>query len=166
MDLFTHAGLTREPRIILLDYQCTLVANGDGRREWFARHGGRRPYTDWIGQEVYREWLLPLFQGRRVVLITARDARYEVPTLARIGEVLDWQPDEWNFNPWGLRPDLCKRRVLEESVFARHGRPEATAYLALESNPTTRAMYAREGVHAVRVPEDGHWTALPQIPPG
>ena len=164
-DLFTHAGLARSATVILLDYQCTLVANGAGRREWFARNGGRLPFADWIGQEVYREWLLPLFRGRRVVLVTSRDARYEDATMARIREVLDWQPDEWHFNAWGLRPDLCKRRVLLETVVPRHGTPAVTAYLALESNAVTRAMYAREGIYAVRVPDSGAWHDLPLVSP-
>ncbi len=164
-DLFTHAGAGRQAETILLDYQCTLVANGADRIIWRACYGRSLPYTDWIAQEVYRAWLLPLLAGRRVVLITARPARYEVPTLARIrAELGGWQPDEWHFNPWGLPPPACKRRTLHDAVFPRHGAPDRAAYLALESNAATRAMYRREGIHAVRLPETEPWTSLPLIP--
>lgn len=154
----------REPDIILLDYQCTLVANADGRKAWFARYGRGRPYSDWIRQEIYRAWLIPLIRRKHVILITARKVRYSKPTLARIYHVLDWLPHECYFNTEGLRPDVCKRRILHETVFPRHGTPDRACYLALESNAVTRAMYAREGISAVRVPDDTTWASLPAIP--
>ena len=165
-DLFTYAGAGRRPTTILLDYQCTLVANGADRIIWRACYGRSLPYTDWIAQEVYRTWLVDLLEasGCSVVLITARPEIYEDATLARIRAELGWQPDEWYFNRWAMVPPACKRRILHERIYPRHGAPDRTGYLALESNAATRAMYRREGIHAVRVPETEPWTALPFIP--
>lgn len=150
-DLF---ALGREAEIILLDYQCTLCLNGTGRQAWLRNPDNRnRNYADWIRQETMREWLIPLIGGRHVILITARRSSWETVTLRRIREVLNWQPDEWYFNPDGdyLPPQQHKERVIHSAVFPRFGTSEQTAYLALESNRLTRAMYQRNGVTAIRI---------------
>ena len=61
--------------------------------------------------------------------------------------------DEWYFNPDGdyLPPPQHKERVIHSAVFPRFGTSEQTAYLALESNRLTRAMYQRNGVTAIRI---------------
>lgn len=56
-----------------------------------------------------------------------------------------------HFNPdWSTAPDH-KRRVLHEAVYPRHGTGPEVRYLALESNPKSRAMYEREGIVALAV---------------
>lgn len=153
-DLFSSDSRepSREPRVILLDYQCTLCSNGDGRKAWFANPESRfRSFAEWIAREEMREFLIPLFSGKRVILITARKQRWEEPTLSRIREVTGWLPDEWYFNPDDSEPPQHKERIITRFVFPKYGDPEQTPYLALESNAMTRRMYASHHVAAIRV---------------
>jgi hypothetical protein len=144
----------REPEIILLDYQATLVSNFNERKKWMAQMKGRRPYSEWINQEVYRLWLLNLFNNKIVILITARSQKYQDITLKRIAKVLEgWQPDENYFNQYDLRPEECKRRIMLSNIMPRYGSVEKTAYLALESNIKTRAMYESLGIRAIKINE-------------
>ena len=150
-DLF--APPPRRAEIILLDYQCTLCANGHLRQQWLYNPANRnRSYAEWISGEVMRDWIIPLCAGRKVILITARKRCWEEVTLKRIAQCCsNWQPDEWFFNPDGAQPPEHKDRVLRNHIFPRFGTPEKVAYLALESNRMTRAMYNRHGITAVRV---------------
>jgi len=119
--------------IVLLDLNYTLVANSEEKRSPFIRQ---------IEREKYREWLLHLIKDQYVILITARPAKYSEATLKRIERLLDWQPEEAYFNDTGWRPQVFKSYVLRKKIFPRHGRIKDIHYLAIESNPKTRAMYA------------------------
>jgi len=156
----TNLWTEREADVILLDYVMTLVENTGDKDKLFDRS---RPYPEWIAQERYRQWLFRLIRGKHVVMITAREEKYREPTMRRIREVLGWEPQESYFNVDGVAPPESKRRVMEKHVIPKHGRPGKVAYLALESNASTRAMYKKLGVKAVRVPTEGAWTMLPKV---
>jgi hypothetical protein len=151
--------------IVLLDYVATLVANGHERHQYAGRG---RPYTDWIRRERYREWLVDLLSATdaTVLLVTARSTRYEAATVERMREQLrGWMPREWYFNVHDVAPPVAKRTALESIIFPKYGTPDHTRYLALESNGSTRAMYAAQGVYATPVPYSGPtWNALPLVP--
>jgi hypothetical protein len=101
--------------------------------------------------------------GCRVILITARGEQHRQATLAQIAAAAGgWQPDDAFFNERKLSPPACKHGILHRDIFPRHGTPPAARYLALESNPATRAMYAQHDIPAVPVPETP-WTALPSL---
>ena len=58
-----------------------------------------------------------------------------------------WKPQEWYFNDINARPPVFKESALLRFVYPKHGEaPEQ--YYAVESNPRTRAMYARHGIYA------------------
>ena len=159
-DLFS---LPREPQIVLLDYQCTLCSNGDGRKQWFADFSNRyRSFAEWIIQEQMRSWMIPLFVGKKVIMITARKSKWEDVTLQRIKEATGgWLPDEWYFNPDDSTPPDHKQRVILNDVFPKYGTPDKVAYIALESNANTRRMYDANHVFAMRI--DQPITALPRV---
>lgn len=123
--------------IILLDLNYTLVSNSHDRAAPFARQ---------IEGERYREDLVAALANYRVFLITARPAKYEVATLASIEAKTGWHPERCFFNHLGLPPPETKRRALV-GVIAEDYPTEP--FLAIESNPRTRAMYARHGVPAL-----------------
>ena len=129
--------------IVLLDLNYTLVANS---------HEKRRPFTKQIEGEQYRRWLVDLVQDHYTILMTARTVRYRAITLASILAKTNWQPQEAYFNDLDLRPAELKKSVLERFVYPKHGRD--ASYLALESNPTTRAMYEAQGIKAFRAEEE------------
>lgn len=81
--------------MILLDYVMTLVANTPDRSKHWKRG---QDYRNWIAPEEYREWLVDLIRDRHAILITARAEKYREPTLARIRDVLGWEPQEAYFN--------------------------------------------------------------------
>ena len=100
--------------------------------------------------ERYRQWLVDLVRPHYVILMTARPSRWREPTLARILETTRWLPQEAYFaerGPGG--PPGIKQRILLAHVFPCHGRD--ADYLAIESNPRTRTMYARHGILAAQV---------------
>ncbi len=137
--------------IILLDLNYTLVANSTVKR---------RPFTRQIAGETYRPWLVALLRPERVILVTARPARYRAATLASLTAKTGWRPEAAFFNDLDLPPAALKRRVLLERILPRFSADPAD-YLAIESNPRTRAMYARLGVRALPVEEGRPWTHLP-----
>lgn len=153
------------PDVILLDYVATLVANGHDRSKYAGRG---RPYTTWIEQERYREWLVALLRQTpaQVLLVTARSQKYREPTMARMREQLGgWMPAECYFNLADCQPPEAKRAACEQLIFPKYGLPADTKYLALESNASTRAMYARLGVYATPVPYGRQvWSELPAVP--
>jgi hypothetical protein len=133
--------------VVLLDLNYTLVANQAETARLGGADFGRR-----LAYERYREWLHDFLRGRRVILITARPARYREATLARIDSLLGWRPGEAYFNEHDLPPALCKQEVLLRAIFPRHGRPaDGARYVAIESNPRTAVMYAGYGIPALRV---------------
>lgn len=154
-----------DPDVILLDYVATLVANGYERSKYAGRG---RPYTVWIEHERYREWLVDLLRQTTatVLLVTARSQKYREPTLARMREQLGgWMPAECYFNTADCQPPEAKRTACEQLIFPKYGLPSSATYLALESNASTRAMYARLGVYATPVPYGSVvWDSLPAVP--
>ena len=153
--------------IILLDLMYTLIGNMAERDAWFAAHGHTPDaYLTWIEQaEHMRGWLVDLLRasGGRVILITARSLRYQEASLLRIAaDTGGWRPDEAYFSTRPQPPPAWKHLVLHKHVFPAHGDPDATRYLALESNPATRRMYAAHDIPAIPVPVEP-WTALPVI---
>jgi hypothetical protein len=107
-------------------------------------------------------WLVDMLRTRKVILITARSSEHREQTMNRIKAVTGWEPAEAYFNEWGFSPPESKLKVLRRHVYPRHGKPAQTAYLALESNTATRAMYRREGIRAIPVPTTAPWTAIPE----
>lgn len=139
--------MTERP-IILLDLNYTLAANSGEVID------GGRFYN--VAAEKYRPWLRDLIADFYVILITVRPSSYRTKTLKRIAAELNWQPNEAYFNEWGYRAPKCKQTVIEHRVFPRHGRPDTTWYLALESNDETAAMYATYGIKRRRARDVQH----------
>ncbi len=135
--------------IILLDLNYTLVENSTEKQ---------KPFTKQIEAERYRAWLVNLVKPHHVILMTARPAKYFAETIASIEEKTGWQPDEALFNAYGLTPPVAKERMLKEHVLPKYPNVE---FLAIESNPATRAMYARYGIRSVKVEPDEEWQTLP-----
>jgi hypothetical protein len=131
--------------IYLLDLNYTLVANSPKRGS-----SPIRPFLRQIEQETYRAWLIELLRPHRVILITARPNRYREVTLERIAMQTGWTPEEAYFAEIQSRPPMIKEHLLKTYIFPKHG-DNGALYLGLESNPHTRAMYARHGIGAVRV---------------
>lgn len=131
--------------IYLLDLNYTLVANSPRRGE-----PSLRPFIRQIDQEEYRQWLIDLLRPHRVILITARPNRYQDVTLARIKEQCDLEPMDAYFAEIQSRPHMIKEHLLKTHILPKYGM-EGAGYFGLESNPHTRAMYARYGINAIRV---------------
>jgi len=135
--------------IILLDLNYTLVENSTEKQ---------KPFSKQIEAERYRAWLVKLVKPHHVILMTARPAKYFAETIASIEEKTGWQPDEALFNAYGLMPPIAKERMLKEHVLPKYDKSEM---LAIESNPATRAMYARYGIRSVKVEPGEEWQTLP-----
>jgi hypothetical protein len=135
--------------IILLDLNYTLVENSTEKQ---------KPFTKQIEAERYRAWLVKLVRQHHVILMTARPVKYRAATLASIQSKTGWQPNEAYFNAYGLMPPLAKDGMLKEFVLPKHGGAEM---LAIESNPATRAMYARHGIRSVKIEPGEEWQTLP-----
>lgn len=138
--------LTPEPfegrRILLLDLVWTLA--------W--RECKRENFADTIRQcEQYRRELVDqvLEDGWYVVLMTARHVRYREVTLEALARRIGFVPDVACFNELGGGPPAVKKRGLEKYIYPAFGQ-ERSRYFALESNHLTRAMYAKEGIEAMR----------------
>lgn len=126
--------------IALLDLNFTLVENSRERRSPFSRQ---------IEAERYRLWLLRSLQGLPVLLVTARPDRYEAETLASIAAKCEgWQPVASYFNPGMHSPPIWKSWAWRKVIAPRFG-DDPAAYIAIESNPATRAAYAKLGIRAV-----------------
>lgn len=137
--------------IILLDLNYTLVENSPERGTVAP------PMSARLKEEIYRPWLVVLVRRHRVILVTARPARWREATLARIRAQTGWCPQEAYFNDRNLPPPSWKEWVLKARLLTRF---DAEEMLALESNPRTRAMYAQNGIRAVPVGNEP-WTRLP-----
>ncbi len=124
-------------KIILLDLNYTLISNSK-------TSGGRYPGR--IFNQRYEKELIELIKDNYVILITARPYRYSHVTLRHIRELTDFVPNEhyWNF---GLQPPQLKEYWMKNEVLKKHGE-NPDKYLAIESNPATRAMYRKLGIEA------------------
>ena len=122
--------------IILLDLNYTLVANNSARGVAPGRMEKR------LAHEKYRQWLVELVRPHTVVLMTARPETWMIKTLDRIEDQTSWRPQDACFAPRGWwNPPAIKQHLLKKEVFPIHG--EDAHYLAIESNPQTREMYAK-----------------------
>lgn len=101
-----------------------MVENFNECQAWRKKYFGRRPYTDWIKQERYREWLVGLIKSDYVILITARSIKYKDVTLAQIEEKLKWLPKENYWNQYNQGPPIVKRTIVKELIFPELGTPD------------------------------------------
>lgn len=129
--------------IILLDLNYTLVANS-------AENRYTRPYKKKIKQELYREWLVELFKGYYVIIITARPNYQEKDTMNSIKEKLNgWMPDEVYFQEENDTPPVAKEKLLKKYILPKHAKQNN--FLAVESNPKTKLMYKNYGINSVSI---------------
>ena len=128
-------------RICLLDLNYTLVGNQTETRLL-------RPFSRRLEAEEYRGDLIEAIRGDYVILVTARPDRQREETLANIRRKTGWMPQEWYFNDIDAQPPAFKKSALQRFIFPKHGEAGGR-YYAVESNPRTRAMYARFGIAAV-----------------
>lgn len=119
--------------IYLLDLNYTLVENSEQKRS---------PFIAQIAGEQYRRALIDRLQGERVFLLTARPAKYHEATLASIKAKTGWLPELAFFNSYGLPPPNAKQEMLK-AILPQF--PDEV-FFGIESNPGTRAMYARHGI--------------------
>jgi hypothetical protein len=142
---------TDSPRrpIILLDLNYTLVANSPVHGSAPKRMEKR------LADEQYRQWLGDLVRPHTVVLMTARPENWMTKTLDRIEAQTGWRPEDACFAPIGWwNPPAIKQHFLHKRVFPRHG--EHARYIAIESNPRSREMYARHEILCLWVTAEGH----------
>ena len=127
-------------RIILLDLNYTLVANQRQTRMI-------RPFSARLKAEEYRKDLVEAIKDNRVVIITARPSYQGSQTMENILRKTDLRPEEAYFNDLNLDPPSIKESILKRFVFPKYGN-DGKQFFAVESNPRTRAMYARYGIPA------------------
>lgn len=127
-------------RICLLDLNYTLVGNQASTKTLW-------PFSRRMDAEEYRTDLIEAIRGDYVILIMARPDRQQVETLANIQSKTGWQPQEWYFNDIDAWPPAFKKSALQRFIFPKHGK-DGGLYYAVESNPRTRAMYAKFGIVA------------------
>ena len=112
-------------KICLLDLNYTLVGNQRETRLI-------RPFSARMRAEEYRTDLIEKIRDDYVIIVTARPDYQMQETMENLYRKTGWKPQEW---------------ALRRFVFPKHGEaPEQ--YYAVESNPRTRAMYARHGICA------------------
>jgi hypothetical protein len=134
--------------IILLDLNYTLVANNPARGTTPVRMDKR------LAGERYRQWLVELVRPYTVVLITARPVTWTIQTLDRIEQETGWRPQDACFAPKGWwNPPAIKEHLLKKDVFPIHG--EDAKYIAIESNPRSREMYAKFAIPCFWVTGEG-----------
>lgn len=149
-------GRRKLNRIVLMDLNVALSSNfGDMKRH---------SMENFVKEvEEYRPWMVDLLRNEYVVLITARNIKWGVPTLTRLWKTQRWLPNEALFNDTGIdgsKAPLIKKTQVLEKVFPRHG-DDITKYFAIESNPRTREMYSSLGIQAFDCERDGSWEKLP-----
>lgn len=127
-------------KIILLDLNYTLVANQRQTRMI-------RPFSARLKAEEYRKDLIKVIKDNRVVIITARPSYQGSQTMENILRKTDLRPEEAYFNDLNLDPPSIKESILKRFVFPKYGN-DGKQFFAVESNPRTRAMYARYGIPA------------------
>ena len=125
-------------KIILLDLNYTLISNS-----WAIRY---EKLPEKIYKRQYEHRLIELIKNNYVILITASPDMTSYDSLKHIEDNTDLKIAEsyWNF---GKRPHELKRYWLEKAILPTHG-DDAERYLAIESNPKTREMYAEFGIEA------------------
>lgn len=125
--------------IILLDLNFTLVTNS---------HEKLSPFVRQIENEKYSYDLIECVKDSTVILVTARPDLHRERTLESIAAKTNWKPHHAYFNEWYMFPPACKKNILQKYVFPMYG-DDPASYMAIESNPRTRAMYEGFGISAV-----------------
>lgn len=128
-------------RIYLLDLNYTLVSN---QKESHLI----RPFSARLEKEEYRLDLVEIIKDSYVIIITARPEYQKIQSLKNVLKKTAWNPQEAYFNDINAEPPVFKERALLRFVFPKHGKEEVE-YFAIESNPKTRAMYAKYGIRAM-----------------
>lgn len=128
-------------RIYLLDLNYTLVANQKETREL-------RPFIARLAKEEYRKDLVESIKDDYVIIITARPDYQGQASLKNVKTKTGWQPQEAYFNDINAEPPVFKESALLRFVFPMHG-TSSEQYIAIESNPKTRAMYKKYGIEAM-----------------
>lgn len=123
---------------ILLDLNYTLVSNQRDTRMI-------RPFSTRLAYEDYRGDLIAAIRENHVIMITARPDYQKAQSLENILRKTGWNPEEAYFNDLNLDPPSCKESILKRFVFPQYG-TDGSQFFAVESNPKTRAMYARYGI--------------------
>ena len=152
-EIESKAGVNR---IILMDLNVALSSNFKEMRN--------HNFETFIKEvETFRDWMVDLLRPEYVILITARNVKWGVPTLNRIHELTDWVPNEAIFNDTGIsgsEAPLVKKKQVLEKIIPRHG-DYLQKYYAIESNPRTREMYSSIGIAAYDCEREGAWDRLP-----
>ncbi len=126
--------------IYLLDLNYTLVSNQATTRDI-------RPFSARLEAEEYRQDLVDAIKDETVLIITARPDYQGKESLANVLKKTGWNPQDAWFNDLNLDPPSIKESILQRFVFPKYG-TDAAQYFAIESNPKTRAMYAKYGIKA------------------
>lgn len=121
--------------IYLLDLNYTLVENSKDKAS---------PFSKQIEGERYRAELIEALKDKRVFLLTARPHKYIEETVSSIISKTRWAPEQMFFNRHNLPPPQAKEIMLK---IIREEFPDET-FFGIESNPKTRAMYAKHGVES------------------
>ena len=127
-------------KICLLDLNYTLVGNQLETRML-------RPFSRRLQKEEYRRDLIEAIKDDYVIIVTARPVYQAGQTMENLRRKTGWHPDEWYFNDIDAEPPEYKESALRRFIFPKHGR-DGSLYYAVESNPKTRAMYAKYGIPA------------------
>lgn len=128
-------------RIVLMDLNVALSSNFQEMRNY--------GFEDFVkNHEKYRKWMVELLRPEFVILITARNIKWAIPTLKRIADETEWQPDVALFNDTGYDGQdapMIKHHQLINHVFKNYG-DDPSIYHAIESNSSTRSMYRKHGI--------------------
>lgn len=134
------SGITGGRRICLLDLNYTLVSNQMDTRML-------RPFSRRMEGEEYRMDLIDAIKGDYVIIITARPDYQRVQTMQNVLKKTGWEPVEVYFNDINAEPHVFKESALKRFIFPKYG-TDGSLFYAVESNPKTRAMYKKYGIHA------------------
>ena len=134
-----------KPPIILLDLNYTLVGNSN--RMSFPHT------TEKIEAETYRQDLVRAIKDKYVIILTARGEKWKDLTLHNISKLTGWTPNETYFTqPQDRFKKIeVRKSMMLDQVMDEHGQ-DASLYLAIESNPKSRAMFESRAVLAM--PQD------------
>jgi len=128
------------PEIILLDLNCTLIADQQVSRYI-------RPIEKRVEVEQYRMDLVEALAGYRVFMLTARTEKQKAATLAAISRrIPQLVLERAYFNTHDEQPPDAKLRMMRDLVLP-DGISAETCF-AVESNPKTRLMYSKLGILA------------------
>lgn len=128
--------------IYLLDLNYTLVGNSENKE---------KPFYKQIMNETYRSDLIEKIKDDTILLVTARPKYYKNHTLKSISEKTDLQFADVYFNE-GFPPPQWKEKALLNYIFPTYGE-DTSQYIAIESNPKTKAMYNKHGIKSVTYKE-------------